>query len=489
MWETSKSYEISNKRGQWLRKHNLFRKAEEHFKQMKDWYGERIGIQQALGHMLMRQGKLFEAKTEFELSLSQAKKDGDLKMIAVIEKNLGQVIQAEGKWDEALVHYGDSFHAATTGGSKDNQASIYINRGYLYSLKGHYHEAIQQCRSAIKLLKDLPDNPGNKQRAIYAQMNLGTVYRHSGDYFNARETYNKSLELANNNNDTESICYTLQHMGINEHLWGRNIRRVGGDLSEACAHQVQAWKLLVESLNQAQHSEGRNVFANGLNRLGKVYREIHRLETLALQSGQEIQGLLELTREASAYQPPLEVEYEYDLLTTKSFSAGNWLEKSARLFEISALLASNMDDFHRALDSWVESATLFEELDLDDKVPFIIRRIERLKGYDYQEDLFSSINEVISGHLDFKHNKRERACQKYMIAYANVADNSGSATYVLVDRLRELEHRMESLPAEIALAWCDEFEKEWMRRGVLVKRPEMWDALERIRLNAMQHKR
>jgi len=485
-WGEGRGYDICRDRGQWLHRHSLFLKAERHYRQMLDRFKvKQIEIQQALGFMLMRQGKIAEAQVVFKKSRSMVEED-DFETIAIIEDNLGQAARRAGQWDQASEHYARSFRAATMGSNSAGMVDVYVNRGYLYCAQGLYSEAKRQGERAIDLLKSLPTSRENAQRAMYAWMNQGTAYRHSGDYPVAAQHYHQSLQLAQEWADREAICNVLQHMGINEHLWGRMLRREGKELAQACEHQQQAWQHLVKALEMAQRSDWRNAIADGLNRLGKVYREIYRLQTVFSQMDEEAECMPRLQQEALAYQPPSEAEYEYDMSTVKRFADAGWLEKAARLFEISALIADEVNDFHRALESWTETARLFEELGMDDTVPLVIRRIERIKGYDYQEALFSTMSELILANLDFKRQNLDRALEKYITTYSDLAEQSGYAIYLLADRLRDLEWRLLTLPPATTLAWCDSLEEEWLRRSVLTRRPEMRDTLERIRFEAIR---
>jgi tetratricopeptide (TPR) repeat protein len=484
-----KGYRVCFDRGQWLHKHSLFQKAEEHYRQMVGRFEvEQVETRQALGFMLMRQGEISEAQDVFGESRAMVKED-DFETIAMIENNLGQAVQIAGQWDRALEHYAQSFRAATMDRNPARMVSVYINRGYIYSLQGLYSNAKQQCERAIEFLQVLPTSQENVQRAIFAWMSLGTAYRHSGEYPTAAQHYHKSLELARENKNREAICNALQHIGINEHLRGRTLRREERDLAEACRHQLQAWQYLAQALEMARLSDWRNAITDGLNRLGKVYREIYRLQTVLSQlaANEDVRSALqEVQQAASTYQLPFEVEYELDLLTVERFAQANWLGKAARLFEVSALMADEVNNFHRALESLTEVARALEELGMEEKVLIVIRRIERIKGYDYQAALFGAISEVILGSLDFKERNLDRALERYAKAYADIGEQSGYASYLLIDRLRDLEWRLHTLPPEIALAWCDALETEWLHRSVLTRRPEMRDTLERIRFETLK---
>jgi tetratricopeptide (TPR) repeat protein len=483
------AYRICSDRGLWLQRHSLFQKAEGHYRQMVDRFEpQQVETWQALGFMLMRQGKISEAETVFEESQTLVP-EGDFDSVAMIENNLGQASRMAGKWDQAMEHYGESLRAATMARSPARMVSAYINRSYLYSLQGLYSAAKQQCERAIELISSLPGSQENIQRAIYAWMNLGTAYRHSGDYIIAAQHYEKSLELARANRNREATCDALQHIGINEHLLGRKLRREHRELATACQHQIRAWQRLVEALEIARESDWRNAIADGLNRLAKVYREIYRLQSMPPQlvdAPAVLEALQALQQKAMTFEMPFEIEYEYELLTAGRFTRLNWLEKASRMFEVSALAADDANNFHRALESLTEVARTLEELGMEDKVPIVIRRIERIRGYDYQEALFAAISEMILGDLDFKRQEFHAAFERYKKAYADLAEQSGYALYLLTDRLRDLEWRLRSLPSEAVLEWCDILEGEWRDRTLLSRRPEMLDLLERMRFEALR---
>lgn len=488
------SYKICHNRGQWLRKHSLFSRAVDHYRQMLGWFpDQRIDSEQALGFMLLRQGEIDEAINMFEASTLNCStehcvSDDDFDQVARIENNLGQAYRQAGRWNEAFEHYNRSFRAASKAKNLSRLVSVYINRGYMYSLQGYYSTARQQCERAISLLEPLSDNPDDIQHAIFAWMNLGTTYRHAGNHARAFECYNKSKQIAESHNNREAICSVLQHLGINDHLRGRILRRQGEDLHIACGHQIQAFRYLTEALKMAWESGWQNAAADGLNRLAKVYREIEWLHqaifALDASSGPP-EAFVNLMAEANRYQMPFEVKYRYDLFNDKLFSELNWLEKSARLFEVSALIASEIRDSHRALDSWTELTRLFILLEQYDQVQLVMRWIEYTEGGDYQQDLFTAMNNITEGDLDFKQGRYEAALDKYGSAYARIAEQSGYASYFLTDRIRDLEWRLQELPPQMALDWCDALEQTWEMRSIYNLRPDMLDLIERVRLKIL----
>jgi len=487
-FEKDRGYRICADRGEWLRRHSLFSKAEGHYCQMMDLFKEQqIEISQFAGFMAMRQGKIPEARAIFEQSLGWIDA-GDYRNIGIIASDLAQAAIEAGEWDKALVYYAWSFRAASLAGDDSQKVAVYLGRGYLYSLQGLYSHAKKQCELAIQLLGSLPDNPDNARRAIYAWMNLGTANRHSDDYPGAASHYEKGLRLAQENMHRETICDSLQHLGINEHLWGRALRRKRENLVEACEHQLQAWRHLTKALEIARESDWRRAIGSGLHRLAKVYREIHRLNELPaeIKTSDFTEALQTLQQEAQTFHMPFEIEYEHELLMPRPFTDLNWLERAARLFEMSALVADDANDFHRALDGLTELARLFLELEHFNLVPLVLRRVERIKGYDYEEPLFTQVIQIIQGDWHFEQGRWPEALQQYGISYARLAKLPGYASYQLSNGLRNLEWRFSVLPHEMVLSWCDTLESAWLAESVSTVRPDMLDLLERIRLDALK---
>lgn len=506
-----KAYQLCKERVEWLRKHSLFQKAGDLARRMVKEFPDRpVETRETLGFMLIRQGKMAEADQVLKESRVLAQED-DFETIAMLENTLGQLMYLSGRWKEALTHYARALRAATLAQDNSYMASVYLNRGFLYSMQGHYYNARLQCEHALELLQELPENVGNIQRRIYAYMNLGSVYRHRHaqieDYAKAREYYQKSVELARSMNNQEAVCDALQHIGINAHLWGRSLRRdlwekgvqsgfqepIGTqafkDLTEACKQQLSAWHSLTEALDIARQAEWRKAIAEGLHRLAKIYREIDRIEKLLSRLDEQVEvpaAFSDLKRQAGNLTMVFEVEYEQKLLTPKNFEElKTWLEKVVRLFDLSALIADEVNDFHRTLDSLTDLARAFVELKNTAVIPIVIRRIERIKSF-YQTELFAEMNEINWGDLAFIQKNFDAALAKYKHAYAEVARRSGYASYLLDDRLRDLEWRLLELPPQIRVAWCDELEEAWLEKDISVERPDMFHLLERIRVDALK---
>ena len=87
--------------------------------------------------------------------------------------------------------------------------------------------------------------------------------------------------------------------------------------------------------------------------------------------------------------------------------------------------------------------------------------METLQGYDYHRDLFEAMNDISRADLHFVNGEVEAALAGYKEAYIRVARESGYASFLLLDRLRDLRWRLEALAPGEALRWLRELQDAW----------------------------
>lgn len=481
-------YAVATERGRWLRKFTLFAKAEAHYHEILERFPDyEIDITKSLGFVLIRLGKVRQAIEILERGRSLSV--NDIKEIADFENLLGLATQAAGRWDEALIHFTQGLRAFTLSGNKAGMAGIYINRGFLYSLQGLSDDAQQECNLALRLLMQIPQQSLEIQRlTMYAELNLGTAFRHDHDYTPAELHYKQALEIAERLHDQGGISTALQNLGINSCLTGRKLRRDAQDFVGAGRMQLHAWHYLVRALAIAQETAWKAGLADGFSRMAEVYEEICRLlstEAPDSLSTEVEQVLHELTDTTQSFFPASETEYQYELLDNRPFSQLGWLERPTRLYELSSIIADEINDFHRALDSLMDFARLLLELERYEDVLIAVRRVERIKGFDYQADLFSVMADITLADLAFSQGRYDEALNRYAHTFAEVAQQTGYATYLLTDRLRGLDHHIRSLPITLRLQWCDFLEQHWLESSVSSIRPDMLRLLETIRFETI----
>ena len=487
----ARGLDVCKERGVWLRNKGLYLKAGQHYLDMLQLYpDQKVYTSQSLGFVYMRQGRLQEAEKILEAARKELNPQ-EYEAIAYLENLRGQVARRLGNWEDALKHYAYSYRAASSLDLYSLMAGVLVNRVYLYTLQGQYAIAEKQSRSALDLLKDLHPDAANQNRRIYAWLNLGTVNRHQEKFDSAYQCYSECLELARRNSNLEAQVEALQHLGINQHLQGRILRRKGshihaGELARACRLQLEAWNYLTESMNLAFDAEWEGSTGDGLNRLGKVYREIFLLEQFPpsdlLDTPEVSIALDKLKSQANSFVLSFEIKYEPDLMVTGAFSELGWREKAARMFEVSALASEDVGDYHRALDSLVELARTLLWIRQFDLVPVVIQRIMHIKEYAYHQAVFDPIANLIQAELAIKQQQFEQALQIYQKDYIRLANATGYANYLLVDHLRDLGWRLrEDLPPDLQMEWCDRLENHWLEAGLAATHPEMIGLLEQVR--------
>lgn len=488
-------FDIAVSRGRWLRKHSLNARAEEHYTDILELYpAHERSIRQGLGYASLRLGKIDKAIESFSLGRALVAPDspGD---IAAYENLLGQANRIAGYWDVALRHYAKAMRAFTLAESPVGMAGVCTNRGGLYALQGSYEEAIRECTRALALLGDLPEtDPQAAISQMYALMNIGTAYRHSADFARSEGYYTQCLKLARERDNYELICSALQQLGINTSLTGRRLREqydppTGEILERDCEYQHRAWDYLAEAHGIAQGAGWRAALASTLHRMARIYEEIHYLTGLPpdhpAQSASFAARLRELQQQANQLQLVVDGEFPRNLVARRPFAELSWLEKTARLFELSALLADEVNDFHRTIEALMSLARRLLDLGRNEAFPIIIRRAERIKGYHYQDKLFTAQIEINKAHHEFALERYDAALRRYAQSFVDLAHEIGYAAYQIADRLRGLESRIERLPVREQLAWCDYLEEYWLDAGMATDRPELLHFLENLRLAAL----
>lgn len=502
-------YQIYSARSQFLQRHRLFRKMELHYRRMVlvlPFYT--TNALRGLSFALLRQGKLAEAEDVIE-QCRQLVDDADIETVAHVENVWGQIARAAGRWRDALAHYQNILDYATNIPDRAMIASAQINRSFIWAAQGHYKAARKQCEHALRQLEILERETGKLQvrRAIYAHMNMGCAYRYEGDYEKAEASYRQSLGLAESVTDYESIGEVTQHLGINEHLRGRIMRRevleesacrIGAGpapascrsaLERACEHQLQAWHYLTDAFQMAYETDWRSAMASTLHRLAKVYREIFRIRLLLGEAdlGAAPEDLVTLETLAGDYSMPLEMQYEGRLVVKEPFAELDSIGKALKLFDLSAWLADEVNDLHRALDALTELARAAAERRDPETLREVLDRVEHLRGYDVQRELFDAMNDIARADLHLIQEEYDQALALYKDAYVRVAEKSGYADFLLLDRLRDLQWRLEELPNGMPLRWLRELQQTWEVELVgNEKWPEMLTILEDIRFHVMQ---
>ena len=163
------------------------------------------------------------------------------------------------------------------------------------------------------------------------------------------------------------------------------------------------------------------------------------------------------------------------------------MERASRLFDLSALVAHEVNDSHRELESLIDLVRICTQYGILEDFSKLEERLNAArKGFESQKELFTAISEIVQGSFSLTQGAYETALSKYRKAYADLAELPGYASYLLTDYIRDMEWHLRSLPSEIALRWCKELETEWLKRSISVKRSDMLDLIGRVRFDLLK---
>lgn len=485
-------YEIANERSEWLRRHGLFTTAEDHFKEMlKRFQTKEIEIRKSLGFSLLRQGKINEAISIFTQGHSMIAKN-EHAQLADFENLLGQANRLAGNWDTAYQHYTLAVRAFTLAKDISGLAGAHMNRSFLYLMQGMQQAAIEECTLALELLNSsFSADVYTQRRHRYAQMNLGTAYQYAGDYESAAQQYFLCLEMARQAKDQEVLCYVLQQAGRNDLLWGKKLRQDSQKLAQSCIHQLHAWQYLTQALEIAENAKWQPAIAETFTLLGKVYEEIFFLkrsyEISAPAKSNARSALALLQAKIDSTQLSAELGSKDIFLVKGEFAKLNWLEKSARLYELSLLVANQINDSDKAVESLLALANVLFQLQNHDGISIVASQTENLKSYNLRGEFFTAVSRILRADLDFEQNKYDSALDAYSHAYAIMAKQKGYTFYLLTDRLEHLAQKIRKLAIEIRLRWCDVLEENWLEQSISTVRPEMLRLIEDIRFDTVMN--
>jgi hypothetical protein len=182
--------------------------------------------------------------------------------------------------------------------------------------------------------------------------------------------------------------------------------------------------------------------------------------------------------------PQFEPVYKDRLLTEKEFPKLGFWDQAVRLFDLSRLLAIEANDTHRALDALTEMARMAFEQRQPEVLERVIKTVETQADRGYMERLFGVMNEIDRGDLSFirweqaepqaKPRFLEQALQHYKEGFAELAEQTGYADYLLFDRLRDLRWRLDYVPQDEALRWIQALRDAW---GPRLQGNEKWSRI------------
>lgn len=218
--------------------------------------GNQLGISKTLhtlGQAYHFKGAYEEALNHFDRALVIAREVEDQRMIAIILTDIGAVYWIQGDLTRALEFYDEALKMAKELADLRLQASIVGNRGLVYWNQGDLTRALEDSQVCAKLF----EQAGDKALGT-SYFNIGLLQSNLGDYGEAQETLQKSLEMAETAHDNGLKGVVLEGLGM---------------LQKDLGNYEGALKYLQESLRVTEETGERRATAYALMGLGSIREE------------------------------------------------------------------------------------------------------------------------------------------------------------------------------------------------------------------------
>jgi tetratricopeptide (TPR) repeat protein len=175
------------------------------------------------------------------------------------------------------------------------------------------------------------------------------------------------------------------------------------------------------------------------------------------------------------------------------------VEEAEEHFNESARLAVEVHDFHQAVNNLEGLVELYydigrkhhenKQFDLRDEWYEKAKEIAEQWKAEYEDEgfdfpLYSGSRSRILGNIAYDREKYGEALDHYLKAYPRIASRGGYSKYALTEALDLLQERIDRLPPQVALEWCDRLEAHWKEMGLSGDFPEMLSVCEICRDNA-----
>jgi tetratricopeptide (TPR) repeat protein len=367
---------------------------------------ERIETLVHLGNCALRLGQPMEARELYTQARDISEEPALQNWLAVVETGLGLAHRSSGDWDGAATHYRESVSACERFSSPPHHlASALNNYGYVLGLRGRYEVAITLCEQALTIRQDL-----NLLRSVGSSYStLGELYRYQQRYDRAFEYYTQALRVFEEQDDWEWLAIVYQEQAI--------AQAYAGELDEAWANIQEALELCerynIRALPWALNRAGRIALARG------EYDQSEQLLRRGVEEAQDagdIWFLLATTVEL--------MESRYTRHQEKQDLA---IEDLRKEFEE---LADTVEEYER-------------------------------RQYGFR-DLFGRTRRI-RGHVQYDLGNYEGALEYYKEAYALIASGyyGSHGLHKFPDELEELGKRVDALPPEEAILWCNELRGSW----------------------------
>ncbi|WP_410654119.1 AfsR/SARP family transcriptional regulator [Amycolatopsis sp. lyj-112] len=238
--------------------------------------GEAI-IQRNLGQIQLYQDSYADAQTAFEQSQLLFDKIGDAQGAAIALAGLGTVLRIKGEDTVALDHCHAALDQFSAAGDPHGEAVARIAIGAVWLARHRFADAERWFTEALEQSAEI----GDRHREAHALKRLAMLQQHLGDLAGARERVDRAIAIFNELGDDHCVGYANQNLG--------ELYLHSGDLAHA---QL----LLVNSLSVHRRNGDRRSEAEVSQMLGELHEALSQHERSRTYS----ERALALWRELSA---------------------------------------------------------------------------------------------------------------------------------------------------------------------------------------------
>ena len=314
------------------------------------WYG--------LAKMYYHQGKLALAIKKLEKTLQVFAAVMDPPNLADCYYELGRVFFDHRKYDRAIRTLHKGIEVAEAIGDNLRTGSMYLEMGVDYGIQGYYTQALRSYQIALKRFKKAK----NKRGIVYSYGNLadtymhlgnyskaldmmkvlrqykevdylgeGEIYLHLGNYPQALKNFQKSLKMAEEKGEEETVAHCYEYIGM---------------VYQKQANYSQALKMHQEALKIRKNLGDTGYMAHSYNYIGDIYKS----QGLYTKAQEMFQQSLKFHQQ-TAYKSGIATVY----LNLGTLALAQKQKKEAKAyFEEALVLRQEMGERDMSAEAWVQ---------------------------------------------------------------------------------------------------------------------------------------
>ncbi len=203
----------------------------------KGWEAKLPKAYNSLGNCYVDKFDCPKALGCFFKSMELAKKNGDIRGVAITAGNIGIAYSKLSDYIKALEYHFVALKIDEKLGRKADLAADYTNIGLVYSEQGDYKNALEYCFKALRLDEEM----GYKNGIAADYCSIGAIYNQEGDNEKALEYLFTGLKAAEGvgnrrfvGNITANIgtVYDAQHEHVRALTWHFRALRIGEEIGD-----------------------------------------------------------------------------------------------------------------------------------------------------------------------------------------------------------------------------------------------------------------